>query len=160
MNKNVIYHWINREESLTPDDKIRIVNFTGAEKLWNASSENVGDLLKASGLCGEGLIRYFSSEYNRELSIKELEEYGKKGIRTLGLSDTAYPEGLKYIDVPPVCIYVIGKLPDITKSSVAIVGTRKSTDYGIRIAEYFGSKCVTQVQPTEKIERMYPELKE
>lgn len=50
-----------------------------------------------------------------------------------------YPEKLQEIKNPPAGIYVKGRLPDPTKPSVAIVGSRICSQYGRLAAEEFGS---------------------
>ena len=57
------------------------------------------------------------------------------GVRILCYEDESYPLELKNIDDCPVAIYVRGKMPDWNRAAVAIVGTRKPTAYGKRMAE-------------------------
>lgn len=61
-------------------------------------------------------------------------------IRRVSISDAEYPKLLKEIHDPPETLYVCGTLPWIKDSdlwSIAIVGTRKPTEYGKTIARQF-----------------------
>lgn len=49
--------------------------------------------------------------------------------------DNDYPEKLKRIKEAPEKLYVRGNLPDPNKKSVAIVGARNASDYGLTLAK-------------------------
>ncbi|MBO4374059.1 MAG: DNA-processing protein DprA [Lachnospiraceae bacterium] len=61
-------------------------------------------------------------------------------IRYITGFEKEFPEKLKEIQNPPAGIYVRGCLPDESKKSVAIVGSRQCSMYGAKVAEYFGSE--------------------
>lgn len=63
---------------------------------------------------------------------KELRLAEKAGVSVLTLLDEAYPELLRKIYDPPVVIYVRGELKPLP--AAGIVGTRKATPYGLRMA--------------------------
>ncbi|MDR1495617.1 MAG: DNA-protecting protein DprA, partial [Clostridiales Family XIII bacterium] len=50
--------------------------------------------------------------------------------RTVGLKDAGYPVALKSLNDPPDPLRYIGDLSVLEKPCVAIVGSRKATDYG------------------------------
>ncbi len=63
----------------------------------------------------------------------------RKNIGILTYSDPRYPVALTEIDTPPVLLYYRGVLPDFnTSCSVAMVGTRRLSDYGRRNAFAIG----------------------
>lgn len=95
---------------------------------------------------------------------KELEKLQKNGITVLAVDDKDYPESLRNISDPPICLYVKAreqiflapagplstswKTSQVAKNSIpspsqniptlfAIVGTRKPTSYGRQIAYKF-----------------------
>ena len=63
---------------------------------------------------------------------KELRAAERSGIEVLTSLDEGYPELLKSIYDPPLVLYVRGGLK--ARPSVAVVGTRKATPYGLRMA--------------------------
>lgn len=89
---------------------------------------------------------FTESEINHLIStdIKKAEDIIKRcdelGYDIIGLSDPDYPECLRRIATPPSVIYISGKLPDVDGlDSVAIIGTRKATVYGVRTAFELGA---------------------
>jgi DNA processing protein len=95
-------------------------------------------------------------EFRRKFDPKkELEKLNKNGISVLAVDDEDYPESLKNISDPPICIYLksstpkffsgkpqtaknlLSSLPNKDRTFFAIVGTRKPTSYGRQIAYKF-----------------------
>ena len=63
-----------------------------------------------------------------------------RGIRILTCDSPAYPDALRTLRDMPMVLYVLGEMPDVTdRLSTAVVGTRKMTDYGRRIAYALGA---------------------
>ncbi|MBR5366283.1 MAG: DNA-processing protein DprA [Clostridia bacterium] len=63
-----------------------------------------------------------------------------RGITVLTPADSAYPDPLKSLRDLPLVLYVLGNLPDFgTRMRTAVVGTRKMSDYGRRIAYSLGA---------------------
>ena len=60
------------------------------------------------------------------------------GARLVALGDDEYPAPLRQIYDPPPFLWVRGRLEARDDPAVAVVGTRKATDYGRRAAEAFG----------------------
>lgn len=56
-------------------------------------------------------------------------------ITIINKEDELYPEKLKNINKPPEKLYAIGNLDLLKKEMFAVVGTRKITDYGVKVAE-------------------------
>jgi DNA processing protein len=64
----------------------------------------------------------------------ELKRIEQSGCHVVIPSDENYPELLKQIYDPPVVLYVKGNLLPQDKNSVAVVGSRMTTHYGIETA--------------------------
>ena len=60
------------------------------------------------------------------------------------LDDPAYPARLAEIYDPPLMLFVRGELREEDENCVAIVGTRRPTPYGIRMAEKFGRELAAR----------------
>jgi DNA processing protein len=55
-------------------------------------------------------------------------------ITPLTMQDAAYPERLRSLHVPPLVLYVKGKLPVIDEeAALGVVGTRSATPYGLDV---------------------------
>lgn len=70
----------------------------------------------------------------------ELELMDKHGVSLVTIDDADYPENLKMSSFPPPLLYTRGKLHDGDKYSIAMVGSRHSTQYGRSVAEQFAAK--------------------
>lgn len=67
-----------------------------------------------------------------------LERCDRQNIRILTFSDTDFPERLRNIEVPPLVLYLRGRLIRFDERAViAFAGTRHATPYGIKTAGDF-----------------------
>ena len=64
-----------------------------------------------------------------------MDEYG---VGLITLEDPGYPVRLAEIYDPPLALFIRGELHQEDDTCVAVVGTRRATPYGIRMAETFG----------------------
>jgi DNA processing protein len=69
----------------------------------------------------------------RELKLAE-----DNGARVISYLDDEYPANLKQIYDPPAILYVKGSLIPEDKCSVAIVGSRRASRYGLQVSERLG----------------------
>ena len=74
----------------------------------------------------------------------ELLRAERGGVQILTLADEEYPEELRNIYDPPLCLYVRGRLPVFKNNAVAIVGSRKMSMYGERMTKSFAQDAVNQ----------------
>ena len=65
----------------------------------------------------------------------ELALCRRHGVTPIAQGSAAYPPALNEIPDPPALIYVRGTIEPVDHLAVAIVGSRKCTPYGLRIAE-------------------------
>ena len=76
---------------------------------------------------------------NIEETMKEWKVLEEKGIHFIYHKDSEYPEKLKNIPDPPLALFYKGKLPSDEKT-IAIVGSRIPTVYGVEMANYFAKE--------------------
>ncbi len=73
------------------------------------------------------------------ISTKELKLVERAGVTVITLEDPGYPEVLKEIYDPSLCLYVRGKIGVLNdgtlKRSLAVVGSRRTTRYGVVTTE-------------------------
>lgn len=102
--------------------------FPNLEIAWNAS-EN--DYIKA------GLKDKQAKELRDHIKTFDNEKYinllNKNNVNIISIMDPEYPKLLKEIHTPPFIIYIKGKLDIKDEGAIAIVGSRKATDYGRRV---------------------------
>ncbi len=68
---------------------------------------------------------------------RELEE---QQISFIYSGHPEYPAQLKNIPDAPLCLYVKGRLPDVSQRHIAIIGSRRSTVYGREMAVFFAGE--------------------
>ncbi|MGH9867229.1 MAG: DNA-processing protein DprA [Candidatus Polarisedimenticolia bacterium] len=99
-------------------------------------------LMKTLGLAGvEGdrLLRkeapgdIFRADYP-DWADKEIQACEKAGISIVTCDDPGYPTGLRRLFDPPVLLYMRGRLRPGEAGAVAVVGSRRATPYGERVA--------------------------
>ncbi len=72
----------------------------------------------------------------------ELEMAEKGGAKIITVVDREYPAILKEIYDPPICLYVRGTLPDFSANTLAVVGSRRMTAYGRKMAAHLTGAAV------------------
>ena len=71
-------------------------------------------------------------DYDDEVNMAE-----RAGVKIITLyDDDDYPQILKGIYDPPVCLYVRGTLPDFSYNTIAVVGSRRMSVYGRKMARH------------------------
>jgi len=90
-------------------------------------------LLMVHGIGEDTAETIVSWEKNVDLAA-ELKRVAEFGCAVVIQDDPEYPELLKQIYDPPIVLYVKGKLLPKDKNSVAMVGSRMTTHYGIEVA--------------------------
>lgn len=125
--------WLAARPGVSDREKaILLRHFHDPEEIFRAS---VDDLAAVEGLKPSSLVAL----KNQDLSETEkiLAQCKDKQIQILTYD--AYPERLRQISDPPVILYYKGTLPDFECSpTVAIVGTRKASVYGLQTAKKMG----------------------
>lgn len=97
-------------------------------------SSSVNELRSVDGI-SDVLARSILSYGNqRALVEKELKLAASNGIVTLTCDDPRYPQLLKTIIDPPPLLYCKGNVELLDGLSIALVGTRRPTPYGERVA--------------------------
>lgn len=82
---------------------------------------------------GPDLLRTIKDRSVLEKAKSELEFAEKRGIRLLFFTDKDYPSRLKHCADAPVLLHVLGNANVDPARTVAIVGTRKASEYGRRL---------------------------
>ncbi|MGM9662896.1 MAG: DNA-processing protein DprA [Oscillospiraceae bacterium] len=127
--------WLNTLTGLTNLSRLRLLaQFGTPEGVYYADS---GELSRVEGL-SRGQARLLEDKSLKEAD-RVLGECERLGLRVLTLQDAAYPGRLKNIFDPPALLYLKGRLPAVDEEvTVAMVGTRAATPYGVRSAEELG----------------------
>ncbi len=80
--------------------------------------------------------RKVKQHLNEGFIAQRYELYDKQGIEIITLSDPHYPKQLMQIPDPPCALYVKGDSRLLHHPSIAVVGARRATMYGIRATRH------------------------
>ncbi|NIA08637.1 MAG: DNA-protecting protein DprA [Nitrospiraceae bacterium] len=117
----------------------RLVRYFGsAERVWKAKPEEFSRVSQLSSKIREALAR----GPNEEAVRHTLNVIKKMGAWVITSMDTDYPTILKEITNPPSLLYGIGDPNCLRKKSVAIVGSRMASSYGLSVARELSSGLV------------------
>ncbi|HAF49285.1 MAG TPA: DNA-protecting protein DprA [Anaerolineaceae bacterium] len=95
---------------------------------WNAPGES----FKQAGLPGRAVTNFL--RLRKQIDLDQVyESILEKDIKVLTLLDDDYPRLLREIDQSPPVIYVKGTLTPADEFAIAIVGTRRVSEYGQQI---------------------------
>ena len=110
--------------------------FGHPQDVLNASFES---LMEIDGISPNMARAIGETRYDRG---KIIDKYCKiqKPVRLITFDDPSYPERLREIPDPPVILYVNGELPVKNEKTISIVGTRRPTPYGRKVAEYLAGE--------------------
>ncbi|MGN0318975.1 MAG: DNA-processing protein DprA [Lachnospira sp.] len=86
----------------------------------------------------DNMISSIGREKSNELLYQSYINLEKKGIRFTHPGCADYPERLLDIYDYPFGLYYKGHMPENSRLTVAIVGSRSCSDYGRSVAHYFG----------------------
>lgn len=92
------------------------------------------ELRKIDGITAKEL-ETLTTERDLKAAAKIMDRCAALNVDILTIQDAAYPERLRNINDPPYVLYVKGRLPAVDlEPVVGIVGTRKSSPYGDKMA--------------------------
>lgn len=134
--ENELKYWLllNMAEGLGIQAKLELVTTLGSvSKIFEADRET----LSGQGITSSQYEALHSEEIKRE-AHRVLELCTKQKIKIITLSHEDYPEMLKYIQDPPLVLYVKGRIPRM--NAIAVVGSRKASGYGIETAARLASE--------------------
>lgn len=117
----------------------RLLNyFHSPQRIWYAEEE---ELLQIYGF-GQKLVNQILKS-REELDLSSFLEYCEKsGIKILTLADEDYPKNLREIYNPPPVLYYRGSIQPEDINALAIVGSRKMSAYGARVARKITKELV------------------
>lgn len=108
-----------------------LAHFGSASAIFNAPLKQ---LARVDGF-SEERARAFKEQDVMEQAEKELKFIVKHGVRILWNDNEDYPQRLKHCSDAPIVLYYRGTADLNAAKVVAIIGTRKNTDYGQKLTE-------------------------
>ena len=129
------YIALNMIDKLGPVRVRALVAARGSPQAVFACEER--ELLRAEGV-GAELAATIVAQRGGADPAAELERARRLGARIVTPLDDEYPAALKKIHDPPLALYVIGELTARDRQAIAVVGSRRCTQYGRGVADRLG----------------------
>ncbi|MDH7480486.1 MAG: DNA-processing protein DprA [Armatimonadota bacterium] len=125
-----IENWIRLAKIENPKKALALVeHFGGPDELFHASAKE---------LMHVGDIHPRTVERIQQVAVepvdKELASLEKVGGKIITYWDENYPANLRQIFDPPPVLFVLGELREEDRFAIAVVGTRRPTEYGHSMA--------------------------
>lgn len=129
--------WLQMLPALATRQKLALLSYFGdPEELYEA---NTGIYQSVTNFTSVQLQALEEKDLTKAREIAALCAQKRIGVITYG--DSGYPAKLKNIPDPPLVLYYRGYLPNWEgMPAIGVVGTRKATTYGLRIAANMGAQ--------------------
>lgn len=140
MDENTRRYWvgINMNSAITPRRfHILLSCFPNVESIWKASESDIRNINGFEDVAAE-----FCEARDPDEVDEELRRCQHLGLELVSLEDDNYPESLRAVEKPPPLLYCKGEYKDSDQLGIAMVGTRKYSNYGKRVAEKLSSELV------------------
>lgn len=109
--------------------KLSLLENFKLEELYNFSEKN----LKSIDIKENIKKELCNINYKKDLQ-KDVNYMNKNNILLVNCKENAYPSNLKNISAKPALIYIRGNKNLLEESNIAVIGTRKPSSYGKRVA--------------------------
>ena len=117
--------------------KIKMLNYFGSyQSIYKAADKEYNHF----GLKEGQIDRMRQSKANVEPLLKELQSCKEQQIHVVDILEDRYPYYLKQIADPPIILFVKGDLSCLDKPALAIVGSRKCSEYGFEVTYKLSSE--------------------
>jgi len=121
-------------------------NIEGGHTFWSAQISDLGAIAVYEKLlsCGYDTVKYEKLIANlRKVNVQQIQEsIAKSGAIFLTPNSPEWPNSLDDLSQIPIGLIVKGDLSVLSEKSLAIVGTRNPTPYGVRVAGDFAAGFV------------------
>lgn len=131
MNDDLYALWLSQIEDISFKKQLLLINaFPFAKAVFNATKYQLDSII---GISDADIKNIISAQDEKRIKLyeKELEE---SQIKFIGIKNEKYPSLLKQIPDPPIGLYFLGELPDDEIITIGVIGSRKSSDYGLNVA--------------------------
>ena len=131
--------WLDLFDFLTYSKKVKLLSLI--DKNQDIRQEFMSNPKIKEILTNEEFSKMALCLHDEYLNIR-LKKYQQSNIKTITFNDKEYPYMLKEISSPPLCLYCIGNLQLLNTFCLAVVGTRKPTEYGLVTTKQYVKELV------------------
>ena len=131
LNEDIYLMWLTLIEGIgAKKSKYLLECFESGENVFRASKN---DLKSAQGLTEKNINKILESQSDAliEKYLNRMEMYN---VNFISIKNDNYPKLLKNIFDPPIGLYVQGELPKQNLLKLAVIGSRRCSEYGLSVA--------------------------
>ena len=133
--------WLSRIENLGSIRIQRLLKeYNTPKEIWKLKKE---DLIKVEGIGDKVANEILDNKYRHNLEAIE-QKMKREQIELITFQNELYPENLKYIYDMPISLYAKGNTNILKDFSLAIIGCRKNSSYGEKVAKAIGKGLAKQ----------------
>lgn len=133
--------WFATLDTLNPIQKKKLLDiYKNPENVFMVKKEELENLLFLKKSNIDELLT------KRDLKLlKRYEEYiVQNNIQIINITDKEYPEKLKNIYDPPITIFAKGNISLLNSCSIAVIGCREASKYGLNVAKKMSYDLASQ----------------
>jgi len=135
MNQVYYWYWLTTIKGLGRKSIRAILEYYQTPNMvFEDSNKNLESVLKKYCQLSNTVIHNIINSRLKEQIQKEVQIILNEGVHLLCPTDDLFPEAYRHIYDPPCLLYYKGILPELTSLTIAIIGARNCTDYGIHMA--------------------------
>lgn len=112
-----------------------VAAFGSAEAVFGAKR---GELASVEGIDKKRAAAI--AEFSRDEFLRDLERVRRDGVRVVAWGSEDYPEALCNIESAPAVLYMKGAVLKEDSFSIAVVGSRRPSPYGVAVTEKIASE--------------------
>jgi len=120
-----------------------IQHFGCASEVLSANQKTISEVKQ----CGDSVAEIIANWRKLTDTEFELKECDVHGIEIITPESDSWPDGLRDSRDAPILLYVWGSLSKAEKASIAVVGSRKTTNYGRTITHEFSNQLAHNGHP-------------
>lgn len=133
--------WFSLIKKIGSKRKLKLLEkYENPEKIYNLTKE---ELLIIDGI-GEEAANNIIDSKNKEIIDKHIKYMKENKIDIIHICEKNYPQQLKQIYDPPICLYIKGNKEILNNKCIGIVGCRECSEYGKNVAKYFSYNLANQ----------------
>ncbi len=141
LEENKYWIWLSLIPCLGSKKKQELLKIhKSPEAIYNLKEK---ELLKIKGI-GKKTIEAMLDSNIRKYVTKHIAYMQRNKINIISIYDKEYPRLLKEIYDLPISLYVKGNVSILNRKSIAIVGCREASAYGIKATKYFAYHLTKQ----------------
>lgn len=130
------FYWLSTIDNITSKICFKLLEYyDNPQNIYRAKEEELEKIVTSNMLTKIKAAKKISVE---EMII-QYEKFINSQIKYIPFQHADYPDKLRYIEDPPFAIFVRGELPKGNAPVIAMIGTRKCSEYGKYIAREFAS---------------------